>query len=106
MTRADEQALAEARTLRTEAWTLVRQDIDRLREGLSERPIGQRIKDHAVDEAMDVIDGAVSVASDNKAVIGATLAALAGWALRGPLWKLVQDRLPDDAREWLQFKGD
>jgi hypothetical protein len=103
---AEEKTLAEARALRTEAWALVKADMERLRDGLAEKPIGQRIKDKAVDEAMDVVDGAVAVANDNKAVIGATLAALAGWAFRGPLWKIVQQWLPDDRPDWLHFKGD
>jgi len=99
---SDEQALAEARSLRSDAWALVRGDVSRLRGGLEQRTIAQRLKDRATDEVMEAVDGAVAVASDNKAVVGVTVAALAGWLFRGPLWKLVQPLLPN----WLKPQGD
>ncbi|MDF8331689.1 hypothetical protein [Novosphingobium cyanobacteriorum] len=114
MSARDEQALIEARALRTEAWALVKQDMARLKGGLEAKPIGQRIKDRATEQAFDVVDEAVAVASDNKAVIGITVAALVGWLFRGPLWNVVQPWLPagepetwsDRLADWLPFKGD
>lgn len=83
--------LAELRELRTEAWALFRKDVDDLREGLEARPIGQRIKDAATGEVVDAMETARDVAAENKAVIGLTVAALAGWFLRRPIAGLAQN---------------
>ena len=88
-----DSALIEARALREEAWKLVRADIALLQNGLQARPIAQRIKEQAIDEMVDAIDTARDVASENKAVVGLTLAALAGWFLRRPI--------ADLARRWV-----
>jgi len=106
VTDLSEQALADARALRTEAWSLVRQDVARLRDGLHEKPIAQRIKDRATEQAVGAMDEAVAVASDNKALIGVSAAALLGWLFRGPLWKAVQDYLPRELPDWVPTKGD
>jgi hypothetical protein len=83
-------ALRTARTLREDAWALVRADVALLRNGLEARPIAQRIKEQAIDEMVDVVDTARDVASENKAVVGLTLAALVGWLLRGPIADLIK----------------
>ncbi|MCW1381806.1 hypothetical protein OLX02_03110 [Novosphingobium sp. KCTC 2891] len=87
----DAKALHEARALRTEAWALVRKDVETLRDGLSARPIGQRLKDRATDEVVEAIDTAKDVAAENKTVIGLTIAALAGWFLRRPIAGIAQN---------------
>lgn len=81
----DAVPLEEARALRQAAWGLVREDIEHLRTGLAERPVGQRIKDTATDTLVDAVDTARDVASENKAVVAGTLAAVAAWTLRGPI---------------------
>lgn len=81
----DAAPLLAARSLRTSAWELVREDIAHLRTGLDERPVGQRIKDKAADELVDAVDLARDIAAENKAVIAGTGLALAGWLLRGPI---------------------
>lgn len=96
----DAAQLAELRALRTEAWSLVRKDVEDLREGLAARPIGQRIKDRAVDEVGEAIDMARDVAAENKTVIGLTLAALAGWFMRGPIADVAQD-IAGAVTDWL-----
>jgi len=85
--------LAEARALRTEAWAQVRGDVDRLRDGLDHKPIGQRIKERATDEVVDALDTARDVAGENKTVIGLTVAALVGWLFRRPITEQVQEWL-------------
>lgn len=88
MTEAEQ--LAEARALRTEAWALVRGDVERLRDGLADKPIAQRIKERAADEFVDAIDTARDVAGENKTVIGLTATALIGWFFRRPIIALAQ----------------
>lgn len=88
---SDAPRLAELRGLRTEAWALVRKDIDDLRAGLEARPIGQRIKDAATGEVVGVVETARDVAAENKTVIGLTLAALVGWFLRRPIAGVAQN---------------
>jgi hypothetical protein len=62
----DSAVLEEARLLREDAWQLVR-DISALREGLAEKPIGRRIREHAAGEIVETIDMARDIASENKA---------------------------------------
>ena len=85
----DAAILEEARLLREEAWQLVRGDVAALREGLAEKPIGRRIREHAADEIVETIDMARNIASENRAVVGLTIAALAGWLLRAPLSRIA-----------------
>ncbi|QCI92811.1 hypothetical protein [Novosphingobium sp. EMRT-2] len=85
----DSAVLEEARLLREEAWQLVRGDVAALRDGLAEKPIGRRIREHAADEIVETIDMARDIASENKAVVGLTIAAVAGWLLRAPLSRIA-----------------
>lgn len=85
----DSAILEEARQLREDAWQLVREDISALREGLAEKPIGRRIREHAAGEIVETIDMARDIASENKAVLGLTVAAVAGWLLRAPLSRIA-----------------
>lgn len=87
---SDKADLAEAMERRTEAWARMNGDISALRAGLAERPIAQRLKDHAADRVIDTVDQAKAVARDNPLVIGGVVAALAGWFLRGPIIRTVQ----------------
>lgn len=82
---ADEQRLAEFRGLREEAWRIVKDDLTRLQSDLEDRGIGARIKDRIGEEAHDVWDTARDIASEHKGIVAATVAALVGWLLRGPL---------------------
>lgn len=89
MTTASEYK--ELRELRGRAWTQMRSDLDAFRDALEARPIGQRIKDKATGEVVEMIDTARDVASENRTVIGLTFAALLGWFLRRPISDLAQD---------------
>jgi len=94
----DAAPLTEARTTRDAAWGLVRDDAAYLREGLSARSIGQRVKDRAIGEFVETIDTAREIASENKAVIAGTGLALTAWFLRMPLIngiKIAARRLKD-----------
>ena len=77
--------LAEYRTLRDEAWAVVRSDIDALQADLTATGIGERIKDRAAEEAEAAWDSARDVASDHKGVVAGTLLVVAAWLLRGPI---------------------
>lgn len=82
---ADEARLAEFRSLREEAWRIVKDDLVRLQTDLEDRGIGARIKDRIGEEAHDVWDAARDIASDHKGIVAATVAALVAWLLRGPI---------------------
>ena len=82
---SDAAALLAARALRNAAWDLVCEDVTLLKQGLADRPVGQRIKDRANEEFTDAIDTARDIASENKAVVAGTVLALIGWVLRGPI---------------------
>lgn len=82
--------IAESRALRNDARAIVTAHLDAVRTDLSAQSIGQRIKHKASQEAIEVIDETRAVAADNKLVIGATAATLAGWFARKPLIGLVR----------------
>lgn len=82
-----EQRLAEDRTLRNEARAVFNARLERVRAELDERPIGERVAGEAVGRAKEAAGETLEVAKDNGWVIGATLLVLAGWILRGPLWR-------------------
>lgn len=90
---SDPLAIAEARALRDEALAVFRADLELAKAESSPA----RFKERAVGEAVEMIENARDIASENKAVIGATLAALLAWFLRGPLQDLAQ-RLVDTVR--------
>ena len=77
--------IAAARSLRDEALGIVRADLEIAKTESSPA----RIKERALDEAVEMIDTVREIADENKAVIGAILAALTGWFLRGPLIDLA-----------------
>lgn len=85
-------SLAEARRLRNDALGVVRADIALLQDEASPR----RIRERAVGEAVEMFDTAREVAGENKAVVAATLAALVGWMLRGPIVGLAHRLLGRD----------
>lgn len=79
------KTIAMARALRDEALGTFRADLELAKTESSPA----RIKERAVDEAVEMIDTVREIADENKAVIGAILAALTGWFLRGPLIDLA-----------------
>jgi hypothetical protein len=56
-----------------------------------------RVKERAVEEAVEMLDSARAVADENKVVIGVTVAALLGWFFREPLQQLAE-RVIDKVR--------
>ena len=88
--------LAEYRTLRDEAWAVVRSDIDALQADLTATGIGERIKDRAAEEAEAAWDYAREVASEHKGVVVGTLLALVAWLLRGPIGDALSALFGDD----------
>jgi hypothetical protein len=82
---SDPRTIAAARALRDEALAIVLADLELAKAESSPA----KIKERAIDEAVEMIDTIRDVANENKAIIGAILAALTGWFLRGPLIHLV-----------------
>ena len=99
MREADEQRLAEFRGLREEAWRIVKDDLARLQSNLEDRGIGERIKDRIGEEAHEVWDATRDIASDNKGIVAATVAALVAWLLRGPIGALFGRNGADDSEQ-------
>ena len=77
--------LSSARALRDEALAVFRSDLEFVKKEVSPG----RMKERAVGEAVEMIDTAREIAGENKAVIGATLAALVAWFLREPLQQMA-----------------
>lgn len=83
---SNERTIADARALRDEALNIFRADLDFAKTESSPA----RIKERAVDEAVELVDAARDIAKDNIAVIGASSLALVAWFLREPLLALAE----------------
>lgn len=102
MSHPDVVRLTEYRALRDAAWAMVHADLDTLRADLSERGVGERIKDRAADQAHEAWDGVREVASEHKGVVAGTILAIVAWLLRGPIGEglaVLFGRDDDDAAE-------
>ncbi len=86
---SDANTLSGARALRDEALAVVKGDIEIVKKEISPG----RMKERALDEAVEMIDTARDIARENKTVIGAVLAALVAWLLRKPLQHLGRSAL-------------
>lgn len=90
---SDPASIASARMIRDEALAVFKSDLEIAK--LEASP--GRVKERALSEAVDMLDGAKAIADENRVVIGATLAALLGWFLREPIRQMA-DRLIDNVR--------
>jgi hypothetical protein len=86
-----ESRLAEDRRNRNAARGLFDTRLGLVRADLAARPVPERIKAKAVDEAAKAIDKGLDIAGQSKGVIAATIGALALWAFRKPLIAAAQD---------------
>jgi len=82
---SDALTIAAARALRDEALGIFQADIELAKAESSPA----RIKERAMDEAVEAIHTVRDIANENKAVIAASVAVLTGWFLRGPLTELA-----------------
>lgn len=90
---SDATTIAQARALRDEALGIFRADLALAKTESSPA----RIKERAVDEAVEMIDTVRDIANENKAVVGVIVASLTGWLFRSQLFDLAT-RLRDAAR--------
>lgn len=86
-----ETRLAEDRRNRNAARGLFDTRLGRVKADLAARPVPERIKAKAVDEAAKALDKGLDIAGQSKGVIAATIGALALWAFRKPLITAAQD---------------
>lgn len=75
-----------AKALRDDALAVFKGDLEIAKLEVSPN----RVKERALGEAVEMIDTAREIAGENKAVIGATLAALLAWFLREPLQRFAR----------------
>lgn len=85
----EERRIAEFRELRDTALDVVQDDLDDLKAGLEREGLVDRAKHKVSGEISGVLSHAKDVASDNRAVVGATLALLLAWLMRRPIMDLV-----------------
>jgi hypothetical protein len=81
---AEDTLLATARA-RAQAWQDMRTQLVGLKDDLTARPLGQRLRNRLIDEMVEAIDGAGTAVRDTAPALFATLLLLAAWTLRGPL---------------------
>jgi hypothetical protein len=97
------KTLAEVQRQRDAARAKLRGDVATLRGDLAERSIPARIGDRATEVALEGMETAKDVASENKIVVGLTIAGLLGWFLRSPILLLVGSRKPEISGKWWPF---
>lgn len=95
----DVARLAEFRSLRDDAWAVLKLDVERIRADLDARGVGERIKDKVTDEAHDAWETTLEVASEHRGIVGATVVALLAWLLRGPIGDAVAALFQNDDDE-------
>lgn len=81
----EEQRLVEFRILRDEAWGLLHDDVAALRGDVEQRGLGARLADRVGEEAREVWEQTVDVASAHRGVVATTIVALVAWLLRAPI---------------------
>ena len=98
MTRPIEAQLREDKAMRDAAYALVQTDIEHLKQDWAEKGLGARAADRIKDGASDVYEEAVEVASDNRGVLAALVAAVGLWFARNPIMSLFldEDELDDE----------
>lgn len=90
---SDPSSIKTSKSLRNEALAVFKGDLELAKHEISPG----RVKERAMDEAVEMLSSARAIADENKAVIGATVAALVGWFLREPIQRLAE-RLIDKVR--------
>lgn len=90
--------LREDRAMRDAARELVKTDIAYLKGEFGSKSIGARVADRVTDGATDLYEEAAELASDNKGILIALLAAVGLWFARNPLMELFLD--PEDDPEY------
>ncbi len=81
--------LIEDLLVRNAAKAIMLADFERVRADLSARGVGGRIADTFTEEAAELSDEVISLAEQNKALIGGVVAALTLWLARGPIGRLL-----------------
>ncbi len=89
MAQAAEQQLRRDRANRDAARAELDGQIARIRGDLEQRGIGGRIADEAAAKALAAVDDAATIVSESKGVIGGTLALLALWYFRRPIFSAL-----------------
>lgn len=83
-----ENRLAEDRANRKAARGLFDSRLAQVKADLAARSVRARIKAKATDEVAKGIEQGVTIAKESKGIIAGTVAALALWFWREPLWTL------------------
>ena len=104
MTEA-ENRFAEDRANRKAARGLFDSRLAQVKADLAARSVPGRIKAKATDEVAKGIEQGVTIAKESKGIIAGTMAALALWFFREPLWALCK-RLIADKQERVQDQAD
>lgn len=96
----DEADLIEAQRLRDLARSILRSDLDTLREDLGRRPLAGRAREAVMTAVVDSAESGIGLARENIGVLALTGTALLGWLFRKPLGALAQSGIAR-AGEWL-----
>lgn len=77
----------------------------RLRAGLEEKSVVERLVEHASGKAKAAANEAVEIAEENKGVIAGTTALLVLWMLRRPIAGQARKWLPQLPVTWQRIVG-
>ena len=97
------QQLAQARATRDDARAVFDTQLAQLRGDPAEQTLGGRVAERLGDDAKAAMHQALDVASESKAIIAGTIAALALWFLRHPIiaWaeQMLGEHMPGEQAE-------
>jgi hypothetical protein len=91
--------LAAARAARDAARAAYDASLLELRGDPAEQSIGGRVAERLSEDARAAFDKALDVASESKAIIAGTIAALVLWFLRHPIIAWAEHMLGDEEEE-------
>ena len=89
------QQLAQARAARDDARAVFDTQLAQLRGDPAEQTLGGRVAERLGDDAKAAMHQALDVASESKAIIAGTIAALALWFLRHPIIAWAEQMLTE-----------
>lgn len=91
--------LVEARTARDAARGIFDARLDQVRRDLDARGLGGRVADRLGEDARFALDEAIDVATESKGIIAGTIAVLALWFMRHPIFAWISGMIQEDAGE-------
>ena len=91
--------LVETRAARDAARGIFDVRLEQVRRDLDARGVGARVADRLGEDARSALDEAMDVAGESKGIIAGTIAVLALWLMRHPIFAWISGLIQQDTDE-------